>query len=91
MNNAIIIKPNDTVVTVMTAVKKGEAVTYPTCSRSIIARDDIPQYHKVCIVSTKKNEPLYKYGEFIGYAQCDIEEGDYVHTHNLDSQKCEEE
>lgn len=89
MNNAIIIKPNDTVVTVMTAVKKGEAVTYPSCPHSITARDDIPQFHKICITATRKGDPLYKYGEVIGYAQCDIAEGDYVHTHNLDSKKCE--
>lgn len=87
MNNAIIIKPNDTVVTVMQAVKKGELVKYQASPEGIEARQDIPQYHKMCIVATKKNEPLYKYGEIIGYAQCDIEKGDYVHTHNLDSKK----
>lgn len=54
-----------------------------------MAREDIPKYHKVCIAAAKKGDVLYKYGEAIGYAQCDIEEGDYVHTHNLDSSKPE--
>lgn len=30
---------------------------------------------------------LYKYGQQIGYAQADIHKGDWVHTHNADSEK----
>lgn len=48
---------------------------------------DIPYGHKVAVKPIKKGEPIIKYGEEIGAATADIEVGDYVHVHNLDSQR----
>lgn len=89
MTNAVIIRPNDSVVTVIREVKKGERVEYPGCKIEVRANSDIPIYHKVAIVSKKKGEKLFKYGESIGYATRDISVGDYVHEHNLNSFKPE--
>ena len=87
MLNAIIINPRDTVVSVTTAIKKGEEVFYASCKKAITAKTDIPIYHKVAIKKAKKGEKIYKYGEVIGYATKDIEIGEHVHTHNLGSEK----
>ncbi len=50
-------------------------------------RADIPYGHKVAVRPIKIGEPIIKYGEEIGVATQDIETGDYVHVHNLDSQR----
>lgn len=48
---------------------------------------DIPYGHKVAIKPIKIGSPILKYGEEIGVATSDIAKGDYVHVHNLDSQR----
>ncbi|HZJ98450.1 MAG TPA: UxaA family hydrolase [Tissierellaceae bacterium] len=48
---------------------------------------DIPYGHKVAIKPIKEGSPILKYGEEIGTATVDIEIGDHVHIHNLDSQR----
>lgn len=49
--------------------------------------DDIPFGHKVAVVPIKIGEEITKYGEEIGQATKNIEIGDYVHVHNLDSMR----
>lgn len=48
---------------------------------------DIPYGHKVAINFIKEGTPIYKYGEEIGISTANIEIGDHVHVHNLDSQR----
>lgn len=60
--------------------KKGNSV-------DAIVRADIPYGHKVAVKPIRIGEPIIKYGEEIGVATQDIETGDYVHVHNLDSQR----
>ena len=60
--------------------KKGNSV-----EETVLA--DIPYGHKVAVKPIKCGEPIVKYGEEIGVATQDIETGDYVHVHNLDSQR----
>lgn len=60
--------------------KKGNSV-----EETLLA--DIPYGHKVAVKAIKCGEPIVKYGEEIGVATKDIETGDYVHVHNLDSQR----
>lgn len=49
--------------------------------------NDIPFGHKVAIGHVSKGEHIIKYGEKIGVATKEIEKGEYVHVHNLDSQR----
>lgn len=60
--------------------KKGNSVTEKLLS-------DIPYGHKVAVRPIKKGQPIIKYGEEIGVASADITVGEYVHVHNLDSQR----
>lgn len=87
MENAIIINPNDTVVTVIMTINKGDAISYRSSVIPIRANTNIPVYHKVAIKTVQKGEKIYKYGEVIGYATENIAPGDHVHTHNLSSEK----
>ena len=51
--------------------------------RSKILKDDIPQGHKFSIDTIKTGEQVIKYGNPIGFAQEDIPEGTWIHTHNI--------
>ena len=39
--------------------------------------------HKYALRDIRKGENIMKYGNPIGYAVCDIKEGEHVHSHNL--------
>ena len=47
--------------------------------------DNVPYGHKIAIVDIKEGDHIMKYGESIGIATADIQRGDYVHVHNVDS------
>lgn len=51
--------------------------------RRLMLRQDIPFGHKVALHGIEKGAVVRKYGAPIGYAKCDIREGEHVHTHNL--------
>jgi len=85
MENSILIRPNDSVVTVIEPIAKGRAIHYPGCKQPLLASQDIPIYHKVAITEIKKGEHLYKYGEKFGIATTDIAPGEHVHIHNVAS------
>lgn len=83
--NAILIDGCDSVVTVTQAVKKGECVCYRIDGKDVelSALDDIPMYHKIAVTDIAVGEGVYKYGQYIGRALCDIRAGEHIHTHNL--------
>ncbi|MDY3052769.1 MAG: UxaA family hydrolase [Ndongobacter sp.] len=83
MNTVIHVNEKDNLVTCLRAVKKGEKIEFE--GKTYIAGSDIPQFHKMAVASIKKGEHCYKYGEVIGSALTDLEPGDYVHVHNLES------
>ncbi len=85
MNAVMHIEPNDNLVTCLRALKKGEVIEFE--GKTYTVRDDIPQFHKMSVATIKKGEHCVKYGEIIGVALQDIEPGDWVHVHNLDSER----
>ncbi len=50
-----------------------------------VAQEDIMQGHKMAIKDIKKGELVYKYGFPIGTAKEDITAGQWVHTHNVET------
>lgn len=50
---------------------------------AVAMRTAIPAGHKVAIREIRAGEPIYRYGNLIGYATEDIHPGEHVHTHNL--------
>ena len=87
MYNSLVIKPIDTVATVIAPIKEGENIIYNIDGeeKSLVAATDIPIYHKAALTDIKRGEPVIKYGCKIGYALADIKKGEHVHTWNLDS------
>lgn len=88
MTNAIILHPRDSVAIVTNNVFKGDSITFIDNDgniKTLQATTNVPVYHKVAIKYIKKGEYVYKYGEIIGYATKDINMGEHVHEHNLES------
>lgn len=76
------INEKDNVVIALQEMKKGKIISLED-GRNISLIDDIPASHKIVIESIAKGEPVYKYGEVIGYASEELVEGRWVHAHNL--------
>ena len=47
--------------------------------------DDVPLGHKVAMHVLPKDKHIIEYGEEIGYAYVNIEQGAHVHVHNIKS------
>lgn len=78
------------------AVAFSENVTAGSCmlvkdkkgnSSEVVVNEAIPYGHKFAIRDIAVNDKIIKYGEEIGVATRNIKKGDYVHVHNLDSQR----
>lgn len=52
---------------------------------SLDGNEQIPAGHKYALRLIAKGEYVIKYGEIIGKATQDIQEGEWVHTHNVKS------
>jgi altronate dehydratase small subunit len=88
---AMIIHPEDNVANLIGPGNKGDRVDCVTegCEKpaSITLNDDIPANHKFAAKDLKSGESVVKYGLVIGRASCDIRQGDYVHVHNIESNR----
>ncbi len=80
MKNFIKINENDNVVVALIDLEKDEVIE--TEHGKIKVKEDIKRGHKVAIKKINSNENIIKYGFPIGHAICDIEEGQWIHTHN---------
>jgi len=89
MVKAIQIDDRDNVATVTSEVSKGERVEVLSPEGSILmspdALGDVPLGHKIALKPLPRGEEVIKYGEVIGVASADIEVGEWLHTHNVES------
>jgi hypothetical protein len=84
--SVLVIHPSDNVGIAKREIQAGEPLTGLQGS-PIRARANIPASHKVALVEIGENRPVIKYGETIGLAKSKILAGDWVHTHNLKSER----
>jgi altronate dehydratase small subunit len=54
---------------------------------TVVARADLPYGHKIALRDIAQGEQVIKYGLSIGSATTDIEAGDHVHVHNVESNR----
>ncbi len=92
MEKPLALKTNDTdnVATIFAEVKAGEEVEIRDKkgnTETLKSLSDIPYGHKISVKAINKDEKILKYGEEIGIATQDVPLGEYVHVHNLDSQR----
>lgn len=86
---AVVANENDNVATTVKDLKKGAEVLIDIFGKEkkVILCEDIPFGHKFAIKDIKEHEEILKYGEEIGQATMDIKAGDYVHVHNVVSER----
>ena len=56
-------------------------------SEILTVHGDVPYGHKIALREIHVGEQITKYGEEIGVATHEIQKGEYVHVHNLDSMR----
>lgn len=77
MPDFIQIHPDDNVAVALCTIPKG------TVCGDVIAKEEIPQGHKMALRDVTCGQNVMKYGFPIGHATADIKTGAWVHTHNL--------
>lgn len=82
---AIIINSRDNVATVVADVGPGEEVECG--SQKVQAQEAIPQGHKIALLDLPAGAQVIKYGYPIGVASRPIRKGEWVHVHNVRSQR----
>lgn len=90
MKKVFVIDEKDNVGTnVLDVISKGEQVgTNGRISDVVVtANQDVPYGHKVALKPIAKGETVWKYGLSIGSALTDIQPGDHVHVHNVESNR----
>ncbi|MCH5375896.1 MAG: UxaA family hydrolase [Planctomycetes bacterium] len=88
---ALVIHPQDNVVNLIGPGNKDDVVTYTVEGTgetgSITLLDDIPANHKFARLDMRTGDAIIKYGLSIGRATKDIRAGQYVHVHNVESNR----
>lgn len=73
------LNPTDNVVIARADILPGTKIP----GEDVAARARIPSGHKMATRAVAKDEPVYRYGQIIGFATAPIAPGEHVHTHNL--------
>jgi len=86
---AIICNSRDNVATALEDIKKGSLITVNIEKRNIEIKieNDIKLGHKFALKYINKGDQIIKYGESIGTATSEIKKGEWVHIHNLESNR----
>ena len=85
LRKTLMVNPSDTVVMMLEDGKKGDVIQ--TVEGEITLREDVEFAHKVSIVGMKKDQPVIKYGEEIGYMLEDVPAGIWIHIHNMECKR----
>jgi altronate dehydratase len=85
-DNVLLIHPRDNVFVALRDLKKGESAILKGVENFLIL-EDIPASHKVARQDIPAGEEIIKYGEVVAVSKKEIKKGEWVHTHNLESQR----
>lgn len=84
-NSAILLHPADSVAIARKNIETGRELEVNGVSVRALA--PIPAGHKIAIRSIRPGDPVYRYGNVIGFATAAIQPGEHVHVHNLGYQE----
>ena len=90
MKTVFVIDASDNVATVVVEpVQRGDRVRTNgrITDRQLAALDDIAYGHKIALEAITSGDTVRKYGLSIGRATQDIQAGQHVHTHNVESER----
>lgn len=77
MKRFIKLSDADNIVLALEPLKPGETLA------GVEAMARVPRGHKMAVRKIRKDDPIVKYGQTIGFAREDIAAGDWVHEHNV--------
>jgi altronate dehydratase small subunit len=85
----LVLHDRDNTVTALKDLSRGEEIVVEGGSEGgrITLSQDIPYAHKFSRAVIPKGQDVFKYGEVIGVATQDIQPGDHVHVHNVESKR----
>jgi altronate hydrolase len=84
---AVQLRPEDNIAVAARPLPAGAELEY---NGDVLTPDRrIGMGHKIALRTIKKGEPIYKYGQIIGFAGQDITAGSHVHTHNVSAERFE--
>ena len=78
---AVQLRSNDNIAVAAKAIALGTEVEFD--GRVLKMSSPVKMGHKFALQSIKEGEPIFKYGQTIGFAGKDIAPGDHVHVHNV--------
>jgi altronate dehydratase len=85
-DNIIVIHSRDNVAVALIKLSEGEtAIGKGLEPFAVLER--IPASHKVALRDIAAGEEIIKYGEIIAVSTREIKKGQWVHTHNLESER----
>lgn len=91
MKKAIRMDEKDNVATALVGLVVGDMVEVISAKQEVMqqvtANDALPLGHKIALANIPKGATVTKYGATIGKAAKDISVGDYVHIHNVRSDR----
>jgi altronate hydrolase len=76
-NSAILLHPDDSAAIARVPLRAGQT------AQDVTVLSDIPAGHKLAIREIAVGQPVYRYGNLIGFATAAIHPGQHIHTHNL--------
>ncbi len=87
--NSVVITSDDSIAVCTSSLKKGEVARMfiGISEKDITVINDIPFGHKIAIKQINKGHKIIKYGESIGVATQAIQIGEWVHIHNVESER----
>jgi altronate dehydratase len=85
-DNILIIHPRDNVAVALRRLDVGELAIAKGID-GFPALEEIPASHKIALRDISEGEEIIKYGETVAVSTQDIEKGEWVHTHNLESKR----
>lgn len=84
-DNILVIHPRDNVAVALRTLAPGEQATAKGIE-GFSALEEIPASHKIALKDISAGEEIIKYGETVAVSTRNIKKGEWVHTHNLESQ-----
>ena len=91
MKKAIVMDERDNVATALHKIEAGDEIEVLSAKQEVVqrikAKDSLPLGHKIALSDIKKSSEVKKYGATIGKATKDIIPGEYVHIHNVRSNR----
>ena len=85
-DNILMIHPRDNVIVALTKLTAGEKVMAKGIDEFTVL-DEVPTSHKIALRDIAAGEEIIKYGEIIAVSTQEIKKGQWVHTHNLESER----